>query len=137
MENEKEAIKKLSEILFNFYFEEKGSDEIYDKFSGKSIKKVMNKKTLKEHYLEKFYALIKYFFNIFKLQRNVKVYEKIKSLFEFGEEDIDKELLVFASMSYGLIEYNEKNNKLILSRRINQVLEKFIYNKKKRTLKVA
>lgn len=124
---EEKLIVELATDLFNFYFNEKSENEIYDSYSGFTIEKESKGNlSLKETIFVLLRSYVAYLVQRSSISRDGNFYEKAKELFMHGETITDPNLSLLASCSYGLIEY--RNGNYILSKHIFSVLNQFRYN---------
>jgi len=137
---DEEIIEDLATKLFNFYFEERNENELFDKINEFLIEKVQKDDlSLKKTYLDLFRAYVTYLARCCPISRNKQFYEKVSNLFEKGEILADPDLSLLASVSYQLIEY--KNGVYVLSENRDSALKKFRhdfkYREERRNLPVA
>jgi len=121
---ETELIEELSTKLFNFYFGERNENELFDKINEVLIEKTSKDNlTLKETYLNLFRAYVTYLNSCRSISKNKELCEKVRMLFEEGEVAGGSDLLLLASASYELIQYN--NGVYALTKKRDRALNKF------------
>jgi len=126
-----ELVNDLTNMLYNFYFEEKSENEIALKLTGKEVISIVKDPkggvTLKEdiHRILGEYStsLVNAAYSAFN---NLESYKKIKEMFVHEIVGSTPYLPSVASVSYGLIECNRKGWRL--SGDIISVLKRFRYD---------
>ena len=126
----KEIEEKITNLLFDFYFEELSENKIRIKNLDAILEvESINKKSSKQLLL----GLLREYVLHLPLSTNYNFLENLEALFTKGElryDDASSNFLLFASESYGLVLFD--GQKYFLNKDIVEVLRKFKHDPKHR-----
>lgn len=128
----KEIEEKITNLLFDFYFEELSENKIRIKNLDAILEiESINKKSSKQLLL----GLLREYVSHLPLSTNYNFLENLETLFTKGElryDHVSSNFLLFASECYGLVFFD--GQKYFLNKDIIEVLRKFKYDPKHRDL---